>query len=105
MGMMEGQKYKPIYRVLMEDFLFAIADGKCEKKRSEIDKELIGSLVPQWVKLANRNGKETKVNQVLLKGENISWSEDNPIKLVIKFLGGDAPLDSIDVVSNDIRNE
>lgn len=105
MGMMEGQKYKPVYRVLMEDFLFAIADGKCEKKRSEIDKVLIGSLVPQWVKLANRNGKETKVNQVLLKGENISWSEDNPNKLVIKFLGGDAPLDSIDVVSNDIRNE
>ena len=103
MKQMENKQYKPIYRVMMEDFIFQIVE-LLQRKRSQIEKELLNNLVPSWRRTADRYEDEPKINQVLLKGEDIAWKDDKRDKLKISFNGGDEALDNIDIVSDDAGN-
>lgn len=100
MNQMENKQYKPIYRVMMEDFIFQLVE-LLQRKRSQIEKELLKNLVSVWRRTAEKYEGEEKINLVLLQGEDIAWQDDKRDKLKISFKGGDEALDNIDIVSDD----
>lgn len=100
MNQMENKQYKPIYRVMMEDFIFQLVE-LLQRKRSQIEKELLNNLVLAWRKTAKKYEGEEKINLVLLQGEDVAWQDDKRDKLKISFKGGDEALDNIDIVSDD----
>ena len=104
MKKMDNQQYKPIYRIMMEDFIFQIVD-LLQRKRSQIEKELLHNLVPAWRRTADRYENNPKINLVLLKGEDITWRDDKRDKLKISFISGDEALDNIDIVSDDATSD
>lgn len=103
MKQMENKQYKPIYRVMMEDFIFQLVE-LLQRKRSQIEKELLNNLVHIWRRTAEKYEGEEKINLVLLQGEDIAWQDDKRDKLKISFKGGDEALDNIDIVSDDASN-
>lgn len=103
MNQMENKQYKPIYRVMMEDFIFQIVE-LLQRKRSQIENELLNNLVPIWRKTARGFENGEKINLVLLQGEDVAWQDDKRDKLKISFKGGDEALDNIDIVSDDASN-
>lgn len=104
MKKMDNQQYKPIYRIMMEDFIFQIVN-LLQRKRSQIEKELLHNLVPAWRRTADRYENNPKINLVLLKGEDITWRDDKRDKLKISFISGDEALDNIDIVSDDATSD
>ena len=104
MKKMDNQQYKPIYRIMMEDFIFQIVN-LLQRKRSQIEKELLHNLVPAWRRTADRYENNPKINLVLLKGEDITWRDDKRDKLKISFISGDEALDNIDIVSDDVTSD
>lgn len=100
---MDSQKYKPIYRVLVNDFIYALTVCVYKKRREEINNELINKLVPMWTSAANRFADKPKINLVLKKGEWIRWTKDDPKQLAIKFIGDTEILNEI--VINDETND
>lgn len=102
---MENQKYKPVYRVLMEDFIYALAVPIFKKKRDDIDADLIRGMAKNWTLAADQFSKNPKINLVLKKGEDIGWSKENPNQLTITFNGESEILDNIDIISDDSSNQ
>ena len=84
----------------MEDFIFQLVE-LLQRKRSQIEKELLNNLVLAWRKTAKKYEGEEKINLVLLQGEDVAWQDDKRDKLKISFKGGDEALDNIDIVSDD----
>ena len=84
----------------MEDFIFQLVE-LLQRKRSQIEKELLNNLVLAWRKKKKKYEGEEKINLVLLQGEDVAWQDDKRDKLKISFKGGDEALDNIDIVSDD----
>ena len=102
---MENQKYKPVYRVLMEDFIYALAVPIFKKKREDIDAKLIREIVENWKDAAKRYAENPQINLVLKKGEDVGWSEPNSNQLKITFNGDSEVLDNIDIISDDSADQ
>ena len=102
---MENQKYKPVYRVLMEDFIYALAVPIFKKKRDEIDAKLIRDMAAKWKLAADQFAENPKINLVLKKGEDVGWSEPNSNQLKITFNGDSEVLDNIDIISDDSSDQ
>ena len=88
---------------MMEDFIFQLVE-LLQRKRSQIEKELLHNLVSVWRRTAEKYVGEEKINLVLLQGEDVAWQDDKRDKLQISFKGGDEALDNIDIVSDDASN-
>lgn len=100
---MKNQQYKPIYRVLMEDFIYAISTIKCRKIRAKVDAVLIRQLVGNWKKATRYYDENDKINFMLKKGEDIDWNANRTDKLEISFNGVPEVLDEIEVSSDDVK--
>lgn len=108
MKKMKNQQYTPIYRVMMEDFIFQIC-RLLGRKQSQIEKELLHNLVPQWKQLAKRYEFDPKVNLVLLKKgskeEDINWKDDTHKTLIISFVDGEETQIGLDIISDDVSDK
>lgn len=103
----KGNRYKPIYQVLMEDYLFLIVDGLLHKKKSQVQEILLNKYVPKWKQLAKKytDKDKMKINLVLQPGENIDWDKDKENRLKITFKNGEDTLDSIAIDSEEAKEE
>ena len=98
---MKNKQYKPIYRVLMQDFIYELVGSRLQKRKKMIDDVLLNKWVPEWQMAAKRFADDPRLNEMLQMGEKepetIAWDPVKPNKLVIHFRTGDEVLDAVEI--------
>lgn len=96
-----NELYKPIYRVLTEDFIQTYLKTKMSMKESVI-KQFTGSSqgeVKGWKEESKKKDTMDKVNLILKGEEDIVYDQEHK-KIVIKFNNDEATLEDVTIVSD-----
>ena len=91
--------YKPIYQVLMEDFIYVYLQTKLSRKVSDI-KNFISQDVRVWKNESKQQKGMNNINLILKENEDILW-DDEQKKIKIKFDKDESVLEDITIDSDE----
>ena len=97
-----NELYKPIYRVLTEDFIQTYLKTKLSMKESDIKRFTDSSQgeVKGWKEESKKKETMDKVNLILKNDEDIIYDPEQK-KIIIKFNNDEATLEDITIVSDE----
>ena len=91
--------YRPLYRVLTEDFVYVYLNTLPPNKKIKDIKDFISKDVAQWSVLCKQKEKKDSINLILREGEDITFNDEEQ-KIEISFNGDSQILDDIEVISD-----